>query len=181
MLDISLAYRSKAKMSKILNNLKLKRKKYILCTIHRQSNIQSKTKLKNVIYALSENKETVVIPAHPRTRNVFKKYNITIPSNIILIQPLGYIDMLSMISNSRFVVTDSGGVQKESSFFNVPCLVLREETEWSDLVDNGYSILVGTSKEKIKKSLKIETFNNTKIKCFGDGSAGKKIVKALVN
>ena len=89
--------------------------------------------------------------------------------------------MISVLSKSRIVVTDSGGLQKESSFYNIPCLVLREETEWSELVDNGYSILVGTIKEKIKKALKSNNFNRNKIDCFGDGNAGDKIIKELVS
>lgn len=89
--------------------------------------------------------------------------------------------MLTMVSNSRIVVTDSGGIQKECSFFNVPCLVLRKETEWPELVDNGSSVLVGTSKAKIIDGLILKKQKNKKINCFGDGNAGKKILNELLN
>ena len=181
MLDISLGYRNKAKKSKVLNHLNLKRKKYVLSTVHRESNILSKSKLGNILFAFSKINETVVLPAHPRTKDALVKYDITIPKNIKLIQPLGYIDMLTMVSNSRIVVTDSGGIQKECSFFNVPCLVLRKETEWPELVDNGSSVLVGTSKAKIIDGLILKKQKNKKINCFGDGNAGKKILNEILN
>ena len=180
MLDVSLAHRNKAKKSRILNQLNLKTKKYVLCTVHRQSNLESKIHINNIIDALNETDETVILPLHPRTKSVLIEYNIKIPRNVFLIQPLGYIDMLSMVSNSRIVVTDSGGIQKESSFFNVPCLVLRKETEWPELVDNGCSVLVGTSKAKINNGLMKKKYNSRKTNLFGDGNAGKKIVNALL-
>lgn len=181
MLDVSMTHRKKSKDTKVLKELNLKEKKYILCTIHRQSNLISKDKLKNIISALRENKEKVILPVHPRTKKVLQYYNLKLPANIVLIEPLGYLDMTSVLSNSRIVVTDSGGLQKESSFYNIPCLVLREETEWGELVDNGYSILVGAAKEKIIEGLKTNNFNSNKIDCFGDGNAGAKIIKALLS
>ena len=158
--------------------------KYILASVHRQENTDSKQKLENIFRALNEiSKDTlVVLPLHPRTKKYIDKYNIDC-SNIKIINPVGYIQIIDLIKNSNLVITDSGGMQKEAYFFNKFCLTIRDETEWIELIKNGYNFLVGSNYSKI-----IESFNLLKTKNFekstalyGNGDASKKIVKELLS
>ena len=128
--------------------------KYILVTLHRNINVDSEVNLKNILEALAESKEQFVLPLHPRTKKNLKLFKIKIPKNVKVTNPQTYKRMLSLISNAKKVITDSGGVQREAAWMNIPLILLRTETEWIDLPAKGQAVLVGTDKERIKEAIR---------------------------
>lgn len=185
MLETYLYYKNKAqKTSTILNKLNLKPKKFILCTIHRASNTDNTENLINIFKGLTNSGEKIILPLHPRTKNKInqneslKRY---IGQNIKIIEPVGYFDMICLEANAKKIITDSGGVQKEAYFNKVPCITLRENTEWVETIEEGVNRLVGVVPEKIKES--INNFcppeQNYSKNLFGDGKTSVKIIKIL--
>jgi len=185
MLETYQYYKDKAqKSSRILDKLNLKPEKYFLCTIHRASNTDNIENLKNIFTGLTNSKETIILPLHPRTRkknNQSKSLRKCIGNNIRIIDPIGYLDMIYLEANAKKIVTDSGGVQKEAYFNRVPCITLRENTEWVETVEEGVNKLVGVEPEKIKES--INNFSPSELNysknLYGDGRTSEKIVKIL--
>lgn len=170
--------------SKILDELGLRPKKYILATVHRAENTDNKKNLENIVNAFIESGELIVFPAHPRTRRYLKLYNliekIKNSNNLLLVDPVGYFDMLVLEENAKKILTDSGGVQKEAYFLKVPCITLRERTEWVETVKDGWNILVGADKEKILWAIaEFEPSGETYTYKFGDGKASKRIAEIL--
>jgi len=138
--------------SKILQNLKLNPKEYYLLTIHRAENTDNYDRLKNILLAIAQFRRKAVFPIHPRTRSRIKEFNLDKyldNENILLIDPVGYLDMISLEKNAFAIFTDSGGVQKEAFWLRVPCITLRDETEWIETVKYGWNTLVGANIEKI--------------------------------
>jgi len=127
---------------------------YILLTTHRDFNVDNKAKLQDIFDACEASGESFICPLHPRTKKMMMENNITLPARMKFIEPQGYKQMLSLISNAKKVVTDSGGVQREAFWMNVPIILLRDETEWLEIVNKGAAILVGTDKEKIMHAIK---------------------------
>lgn len=158
---------------------------FSLCTIHRAENTNNIEKLKEILSALTiiSKDIPVVLPLHPRTKTILQKHNFNFQnSSINFISPVGYLEMVWLINHSRLVITDSGGLQKEASFFEKYCITLREETEWRELVDNNINLLVGSSLKKIMDAFHF--FNekspfSLKKSLYGDGKAGEKIAKEL--
>lgn len=182
--DAALYYSQKSDhISTILKSNDLDSSDYILCTIHRQENTDDEKNMKALVEALNEinNFIKVVIPLHPRTLKKLEAFKLKLNAKIL--PPVGYFDMLQLIKNCRLVVTDSGGLQKEAYFFNKFCITLREETEWSELVDNGYNVLAGTSKEKILESVQkfLEAMFEKKESLYGDGTASDLICKHIIH
>lgn len=140
-------------LSKI-NELKLEKFDYTVLTIHRQENTNH-DKLKNIIKALNQISKNIkiVFPVHLRTKKIIESHDIEISKDILLIDPVGYKDFIGLIANSKFVMTDSGGIQEEAGVLNIPCLILRENTEWKYLVDMGKNVLIGTEYESIVNSV----------------------------
>lgn len=167
--------------STIMDKLNLVHKEFILATIHRAENTDSVERLESIFCALHESNESIIMPIHPRTRRFIDSYGIHVSSNIRLLAPLGYFDMIVLEKNAKKVVTDSGGVQKEAFFLNTPCIVTRDETEWNELIEIGANILVGSDKDKITAG--IQGFdggkhgNNSNI--YGDGHSAEKIFKIV--
>jgi UDP-N-acetylglucosamine 2-epimerase (non-hydrolysing) len=133
--------------------------------------------------ALIASDKKIVVPLHPRTAAVLKKYNlfdkINNCTNIITIPPLGYLDFLQLLSNAAKVLTDSGGIQKEAFILKVPCITLRDNTEWVETVEEGWNILTGTDKKKITKMILDFSPSGNQCKVFGE-NASKKIT-GLIN
>jgi UDP-N-acetylglucosamine 2-epimerase len=166
--------------SRILDILGLKTKEYLLATIHRAYNTDNPTVLSSIMSAFKKIDETILFPIHPRTLQAISAMNITIPSNVRAIDPVGYLDMLVLEQNARVILTDSGGIQKEAYFFKVQCLTLRTETEWVETIAGGWNTLVGTDAANIVSAV------NTSISSdlahpdyFGDGHSSEKIVRLL--
>ena len=128
----------------VLDRYNLNSKKYILATIHRAENINNKERLGNIFKALEvlSEKDKIVIPLHPHTKKQMVINNIPIIGNIQMIDPVEYISMLNLEMNARCIITDSGGVQREASYCKVPCMVIRNETEWSEIIKYGGCYLV---------------------------------------
>lgn len=140
MYDAALFYGKKAeRISNILIQLKITSKSYILATIHRAENTDNQSRLTAIIEGFGLVEHPVILPLHPRTKNELKSLGLKLPKNIHLVEPVGYLDMLMLEKNSRLIATDSGGVQKEAFFYNIPCVTLRDETEWVELVESGWN------------------------------------------
>lgn len=167
--------------STILQDLNLNPEEFLLATVHRASNTDNKKNLSAIVEAFSDVKETIVFPIHPRTRKCLKEYNLweKVLKNTKVIPPVGYLDMLKLESNARKILTDSGGVQKEAYMLGVPCITLRDNTEWVETVEEGWNILTGADYKKIKHA--IENFEGTDIRnnVFGDGNASDKISQKM--
>lgn len=131
-------------------NGSLKKYEYILVTLHRQENTEL-DELKGLIRALNiiSRRMKILFPVHLRTRKIMDENKIKTSKNLILLNPLGYTDFIRLLLNSKFVMTDSGGIQEEAAVLDVPCLILRDNTEWMYLVDIGKNVLLGTDEEKI--------------------------------
>lgn len=140
--------------STILKDLNLHENEFVLATLHRQENTDNREKLHSLIAALEEISKTkrVVLPLHPRTKKMLDKYDLE--CSFDLIEPVGYLDMLSLLRNCNLVVTDSGGLQKEAFFCKKNCIIIREETEWVELVSNGYALIAGTDGNKILEAFR---------------------------
>jgi UDP-GlcNAc3NAcA epimerase len=185
MQDGAIFYKNLSAKPKLLMDEKLKIDCYILCTIHRAENTDDKWRLRSILEALNEiaKEKNVILPIHPRTKKLIELYSIK-ADNIIFIDPVGYLEMVWLIDNCHFVMTDSGGLQKEAYFFEKPCITLRDETEWVELLAIGVNILVGADKEKIFQAYKsIKKFNNknSSLDLYGGGKASERIVKQLLD
>jgi len=192
MYDVAIFYSKKAEeRSQIMQKLELKTKNFILATIHREENTDDLDKLKNIMDALNEISEEipVVLPLHPRTRiklNIEKNNKDGKPSknsnSIYIIEPVSYLDMVMLEKNAKVIITDSGGVQKEAYFHGVPCVTVREETEWVELVEAGANFVAGTNKETIIEAFYKMKNKNIKLKkLYGDGNSAEKIVSILIS
>jgi UDP-GlcNAc3NAcA epimerase len=167
---------------------------FILCTIHRAENTDDEKRLKDIFEALNEiaKERQVILPLHPRTKQ--KLTNIPITNNqLTIIDPVGYLEMVWLLDNCSLVMTDSGGLQKEAYFFKKPCITLRDETEWVELLDIGVNKLVGADKEKIiesylyisnslseKEKTNTPITNNQSTNLYGNGKASEKIIMELI-
>src|SRR5271157_2549906 len=139
--------------STILQDLGLQPKGYLLATVHRQSNTDHPENLRNILTAFTEIEEPVIFPVHPRTRQKIVELNLDNSQlktrNPKYIEPVGYLDMLMLEQSARMILTDSGGIQKEAFWFGIPCITLREETEWVETVQTGWNKIAGANKDII--------------------------------
>jgi UDP-GlcNAc3NAcA epimerase len=181
--DASLFYEKEAKIkSNILNTLNIK-SNYVLVTCHRAENTDIDNNFLEIVKGLNQIAESssVIWPVHPRIKEKIKSVNVN--QNIILIDPVGYFDMINLIINSDLVLTDSGGLQKEAYFFNKFCITMREQTEWVELVDNHFNILTGANSNLIfeaYQSVKSKRFEKNVI-LYGGGMASENIARLLMD
>ncbi|MEW6008504.1 MAG: UDP-N-acetylglucosamine 2-epimerase (non-hydrolyzing) [Candidatus Omnitrophota bacterium] len=168
------------KKSTILDKLNINARKYYLATIHRPANTDNKGNLRDIINAFCSLDLPVIFPVHPRTKR--KLFNIGFPlnkSNIVIIEPVSYFDMLTLEKYAKTVFTDSGGVQKEAYFFEVPCITLRTETEWIETVTEGWNVIAGADKTKIIRSALTFSSPFRGKNIFGRGRAAEKITRII--
>lgn len=180
MYDAVLMFKEIAKSkSGLLKELDVNSGEYILTTIHRAENTNDINRLRNMIEALNESGEKIILPLHPRTKKFIEGYGLNFNENIKVIDPIGYLEMLMLEENSKMIVTDSGGVQKEAYFMGKPCITMRDETEWVETVACGWNVVVGTDKNKILDN--IRNFKPTSMQqaIFGDGNAAQKILNII--
>ncbi|APV45145.1 UDP-N-acetylglucosamine 2-epimerase (non-hydrolyzing) [Dehalogenimonas formicexedens] len=151
MVDAILFAKNRSENSNILEILGLTSKEYLMVTIHRASNTDTKANLDSLVNALIQLKQPVVFPLHPRTEKQLKHFGLfdILSSRVKLIKPLGYLEFTKLLGHSQKVLTDSGGVQKEAYLLQVPCVTLRDNTEWQETVQAGWNVLVGTNEEMI--------------------------------
>lgn len=193
MYDNSLHFASIAEQkSKVLEKYNLQKGNFILATIHRDNNTDIPERLNALFSALFEihekNKTSVILPLHPRTKKCVNEYldkalleKISASKQFIICEPLPFLDMIMLEKNCSLVMTDSGGVQKEAFYFEKPCVILRTETEWVELLTCGAAVLADADKQKVLTAY--NTFSNNKQsfpKLFGDGHAAEFICSELV-
>ena len=168
------------KKAMILDEMDLKPKKYYLATIHRAENTDEFKRLKNIVDAFCEI-GNLVFPCHPRTEKYLKGFGLwnRLVENTKVIKPVGYLNMLMLEKGARKVLTDSGGVQKEAYIFKVPCITLRDNTEWVETVEDGWNVLVGADEEKIVKGVNQFEPGNKQRNVFGEGDASEKITEII--
>jgi UDP-N-acetylglucosamine 2-epimerase (non-hydrolysing) len=189
MIDTLLKHRGLSEKSGILRKLRLKEKQYGVLTLHRISNVDNKKDLGKILSIIEEmqSRIKIVFPVHPRTRKNIAEHGfeprIKSMKNLILTEPLGYLDFLCLMAHSKAVVTDSGGIQEETTVLGVPCITLRNNTERPVTQTQGTNILVSTDKKKISKAFK-EIADGKKVKGsipkLWDGLAGKRIVQIIL-
>lgn len=173
MFDIIKEIEPIADKSDILKKLNIKEKKYALMTMHRAENVDNPDRLTNLLKFVDDVEvEKVIFPVHPRTKKILA--NITLPKKIITVEPLGYIDMVKLTKESFLVLTDSGGLQKEAFWLKVPCITLREETEWVETIELGWNVLYKNYKG-------LNTYQLLDATPFGDGRAGERIGSVLLS
>jgi len=148
---------------------------YLLVTVHRAANTDDPEAMRAIASALNKLEIPVIFPVHPRTRACLETYEITWKKHIRFIEPVGYIDMLALESGADRILTDSGGVQKEAFLLRVPCVTLREETEWTETVDMGWNVLAGRRPEAILDAVGLPRPNPPQKNPFGEGNAAVSI------
>ncbi len=178
--------------SEILKELEITTDEFILCTIHRDTNTDDTANLNAIFLALLRIQKTsnlkIVLPLHPRTK---EKLNSHLDENLLtelnqnknfkIIPPLGFLDIISLEKNARLIITDSGGLQKEAFFFQKPCVILREQTEWIEIVENGNALIAGANELKIISSVEtlMKRTDFTYPNLYGDGNAANFICKKI--
>jgi UDP-N-acetylglucosamine 2-epimerase len=165
--------------SRILASLDLRPGSYLLATVHRPANTDDQQNLSSILRALASTDEVVVFPAHPRASQAMERLGLEVSSNVRLLEPVSYLDMLALEKNARLILTDSGGVQKEAYFFGVPCLTLREETEWVETTEAGWNLMVGANEQRIEEALHEFRPQGERPPLFGDGKASQRIALHL--
>lgn len=187
MYDVALHHgkRAAARQKRAIDRLGLTKGQYILATVHRAENTDDPTRINAIMDALAEaaNDIPVVLPLHPRTRGVLAKQSRleALAKHIRFIDPLGYLDMVELEQSAALIATDSGGVQKEAFFHKVPCVTLRDETEWTELVASGWNHLTPpTNKETIVSAIRDALGSQGQhVQPYGDGNAAAKIIQQL--
>lgn len=181
MLDVLMWASEKAISARgmLLGRLGIKERGYLLVTIHRGENTDHSERLSSILSALSALKETVVFPIHPRARKAIAKLNFPIAPHVHLIEPLGYVDMVALSKSARLILTDSGGLQKEAYWLGIPCLTLREETEWVETVEAGWNRVVGSDSARIVQA--VQSFSPPAVRpsLYGSGRGAAQCVELL--
>ncbi len=183
MYDVSLYYAKSAEPSADIRSLAASSERFCLATIHREENTDDPERLQSIISALNgiHEEQAIICPLHPRTRS--KLPDLKEVPRYKVIDPVGYFDILHLIQNCSIVLTDSGGLQKESYFFGKPCITLRDQTEWVELPETGTNIIAGADRDVILNSfgqLRDNTFQPS-TELFGDGTAANKIIDKLLH
>ena len=186
MIDSLVHFTPNIDKSDILRNLKLEKQKYILSTFHRPSNVDTKEELQELIVAINKLAELskLVFPIHPRTKNNMSNFGLLekIHSNVLLLEPQGYIDFLNLTKNAQLVITDSGGIQEETTFLGVQCITVRDNTERPITSEIGTNHMIGTKLTKVVEAAKDIISGNTKkgiIPELWDGRAAERIAEII--
>ncbi len=181
--------------SSILSEIGVNPNEFILCTIHRNYNTDNKERLTNIFDALdtiaNQANIKIILPLHPRTKKLMKTHlkedvlkRVSTNDKIIIIDPVSFLDMIALEKNSALITTDSGGVQKEAYFFEKPCVIMRSETEWIELVKNGTATIADADKDKIVNDTLQFLQNKAQLSfppIFGDGKTGSFICQEILN
>jgi UDP-N-acetylglucosamine 2-epimerase (non-hydrolysing) len=175
MVDVLIANKELAEKSDILEKLGLRSKQYITVTIHRASNTDIQENLERIVKVLiqiADMGETVVFPIHPRTQKLLANYGLldNLKTKVKIISPLGYFEFLKLLNHSKKVLTDSGGIQKEAYILKVPCITLRENTEWVETIQDGWNILVGNNTKRIMECVLNQDITISYSNLYGQGA-----------
>ncbi len=180
MLDALLHYLPLARSRpSVLGRLGLEQGRYALVTVHRAGNVDDPARLGAIVDALNRAPETVLFPVHPRTRVALDRAALRFADHVRAVEPVAYLDMLTLEEGARLIATDSGGVQREAYYLKVPCLTLRDETEWEETVAAGWNTLVGVDPERILEAWAGCSPPTHHPDIYGDGTASERIVRIL--
>jgi UDP-GlcNAc3NAcA epimerase len=168
-----------AAQSDILSRLALQPQGYLLATVHRAENTDNTQRLTNILSAFAALNEPVIFPAHPRTRKFLQETGYQPPANVKLIDPVGYFDIIALEKSARLLLTDSGGMQKEAYWLKVPCITLRDETEWIETVELGWNILTGADRDRIVETVRTFKAPSEHPPLYGEGQAAEKIISTI--
>jgi UDP-GlcNAc3NAcA epimerase len=170
--------------SNVLARLGLAERSYLLATVHRAENADDAARLRSILDSFLNLDEPIIFPIHPRTHRKLaelgERFNLQLAAcNLKLIEPLGYLDMVSLEQSARMILTDSGGIQKEAYWLGIPCVTLRDETEWVETVEAGWNILVGADAARITQAVRSFTLPTARPMLYGDGQTAERIVCSL--
>jgi UDP-GlcNAc3NAcA epimerase len=164
---------------RILDRLGLTKGDYLVATMHRSENTDDPVRLAGILNAFNALDQTVVFPVHPRARKVISASHARLGPHIHMIDPVGYLDMVSLAASARLLLTDSGGLQKEAYWMRVPCVTLRDETEWVETVTAGWNTLVGSDSDTIVHAVRTFAPPASHPSLYGDGAAAARCVERL--
>lgn len=179
MFDTAIYYRNQAVAPDVFESLNVETGAFILCTVHRAETTDDADRLAAIMDGLGRASLPVIIPIHPRTKENVQKFGIAVPNNVHLIDPVGYFEMTWLEANCSIVATDSGGVQKEAYFHGKRCVTLRDETEWTELVDAGVNALAGHDADLIARLLVTQERFVADPHLYGRGDSAERIVEVL--
>jgi len=168
-----------ANPSSIHQRLGVRERQYLVATVHRSENTDDPSRLAGILDSFNTADETIVWSVHPRTRRVVADAGMQIEPHVRMIEPVGYLDMVALTGGARMVLTDSGGLQKEAYWLGVPCLTMRDETEWVETVEAGWNTLVGAESQKITPAVRSFTPASERPQLYGDGHAAAKCIELL--
>lgn len=178
MYDAALYYKKRARKPEWFDALGLG--SFALCTIHRAENTDDPVRMRGILDGLALTETAIVLPLHPRTRKQMTEFGLDLPGNVRVVDPVGYLEMVWLEANCRVVITDSGGVQKEAYFHGKPCVTLRDETEWVELVEAGANVLVGADADRIAAMVSKANSRREEIAgLYGDGDSARGILGKL--
>jgi UDP-GlcNAc3NAcA epimerase len=188
MYDVAIAAKERAKShGAIANRLGLAGRDYIVATIHRAENTDEPSRLQAIMdgLAMVSRQTPIVLPLHPRTRASLAQSGMTPANGVVLTEPLGYLDLTALVTGARLVATDSGGLQKEAFFHAVPCVTLRDETEWVELVELGWNRLLPPASAAavasgLNAALAAPIPQRPSVSPYGDGRSAERIVERLL-
>ncbi len=165
--------------SDVLERLGLAEGHYLLATVHRAENTSDATRLRNILAAFDALDEPVIFPVHPRTREAINVLDYSPAPHVRLIEPVGYLDMVRLEQSARIILTDSGGIQKEAYWSGVPCITLRDETEWVETVEAGWNAIVGADRMRIVQVARSFMPPLTHPSLYGDGETARRCVRLM--
>lgn len=179
MLDTARLVAERIDDAEVLASHGLEHGAYYLATVHRAATADDRALLGRVIEAFAALPMPVIWPVHPRTAKNLERFSLSVPASVRMVAPLSYLDTGALLRGARALLTDSGGMQKEAYFFGVPCVTLREETEWVETVESGWNRLVGTDPTAIVEAARADVPDAPRPPFYGDGHAAEKMVSAL--
>jgi UDP-GlcNAc3NAcA epimerase len=181
MFDLAMATLTPAREQAVLDRFGVRPGGYVLATAHRPATTDRRECLKAVLDGLGASSEPVVFPVHPRTSAAIARHGLagSVAPNIKLTAPVGYLESLTLAKNARVVATDSGGLQKEAYFFAVPCVTMRDTSEWVETMASGWNVLVGTDLQALTDALASPPRGATHPDFYGSGDAGERVAAAL--
>ena len=162
-----------------LGALAVEPSRYLLATVHRAANTDDPARLRAIIAAFGAVAEPVLWPMHPRTRHVLAREGITLPDNLRAVEPLGYLGLVAALQQARVVVTDSGGLQKEAYWLGVPCVTLRDETEWTETVASGWNVLADADADRVVAAVRLARRPDVARDAYGAVGAAERVVAAM--
>jgi UDP-N-acetylglucosamine 2-epimerase len=181
MIDAMELHRERAQArSGVLARFAVEPRRYYAATVHRAENTDDPTRLRAIFEALGRLDRPVLLPLHPRTRKRADELALAVADNVRLLEPLGYLDMIAVLAAARCLLTDSGGMQKEAYYLGVPCVTMRDETEWVETVEAGWNVLVGADRDRIVRGVEAQTGPRPpRPPLYGDGRTAQRVVEIL--